>query len=101
MAIDYIKDGASIIDDSSPLLTYGGTWTKGSDSSPYGGTYATTSTHGSSVSYKTASPTIIVRPYRYPTRGGLDIYVDDVLTKSLTDLNSGSGWTEIVVQVSK
>lgn len=100
MAIDYIKDGTTVVDDSSSLITYSGTWYKGSDSSPYGGQYAATNLTGSAMSYKTTSKSIIVRPYRYPTRGGLDVYVDGVLKQQVNDLNSGSGWSDISVTVS-
>lgn len=100
MAIDYIKDGTTIVDDNSSLITYTGTWIKGYDSTPYGGAYAATSTNGSAMSYSTKSSSIIVRPYRYSTRGGLDVYVDGVLKRQINDLNSGSGWSDIAITVT-
>lgn len=100
MAIDYIKDGTTVIDDNSALLTYTGTWIKGTDSAPYGGAYTATSTNGSAISYSTKSPSIIVRPFRYSTRGVLDVYVDGVLKRSITDLATGSGWTDISIVVT-
>lgn len=97
MVIDAIKEGTPYVQDNDARLVYAGVWAAGTDSSPLGGTYKGTSTNGASVSFATSQSTIYYRTFRHPARSDVQVYVNGVLTITLTGLNSGSGWIDLPI----
>lgn len=100
MVVDYIKEGTTVLQESSPRITYAGTWRTASDSSPSGGAYRATSLNGDSFSLTTSQQSIIYRTYKYSQRSDVEVYVDGVLKNTITGLNAGSGWVDIPVALN-
>ncbi|MCI0347716.1 MAG: hypothetical protein L0221_20130, partial [Chloroflexi bacterium] len=73
-----------VSDDTSGLISYSGSWSTGSPSSAFGGSVHHSSSAGASATYAFTGASAAWIAYKGPTRGSAQVYVDGVLTATVS-----------------
>lgn len=98
MTVDYIKEGTTILENTSNRLQYVGSWALNASSpTASGGNVTETVQSGDSVSLVTTAPTVAYRTQTFNTRSEVTVYVNNVLRTTLTNLYVGFAWVEFPV----
>ena len=95
-AVDGPVVKASLVQEATPLATYAGTWTTTRNRSASAGKFRTSTTAGSSVTFRFTGRAIGIVAPKGPTRASVNVYVDGAYVSTVS-LYRGSTLSRVVV----